>query len=179
VTDIPTYTVCALLRDDDPPQRWSGATWTTEAADAGMAVALCEMEARKEVSTDGRLICRGLALACVHPGNIDRAGVIWSATEEFTVGQVEYERDRHPLGLFTVCGLDRGTFCALHYWVEAHGPAMAYLEARELAEAAGRELLHAATHEGHVPRIDQFGYADPYVDNEAAMRLTAQDWRVL
>jgi hypothetical protein len=106
VTDIPTYTVCALLRDDDPPQRWSGATWTTEAADAGMAVALCEMEARKEVSTDGRLICRGLALACVHPGNIDRAGVIWSATEEFTVGQVEYERDRHPLGLFTVCGLD-------------------------------------------------------------------------
>jgi hypothetical protein len=169
------YTVCGLIVDQDPPEAWSGVTYGVQALDADGAVGFCQVEATGQPSDDGRLLSLGLAVACVHPGDVDRVGWIESAYEEVTVGDLE-DVDGGELLLFTVCGVDQATWRTLCYQGGAPHWLTAYVQARDAAERDGYRLLHAATHAGWVDRIVGFDWADPSVDGEAGMRQVAEGW---
>jgi hypothetical protein len=175
--DVHTYTVCGLIVDQDPPERWSGATYGVQALDADGAVGFCQVEATDQPSDDGRLLSLGLAVACVHVGDVDRAGRVDTAWEDVTVGDVETHGTGEVL-LWTVCGVDRRTFRTLCYQVEAAHWLTAYVAARDLAEGDGYRLLHAATHAGWVDRVEGLDWADPLAGGEAAMRQVAAEWGV-
>lgn len=175
------YTVCGLRVDSDPPEQWGGVCGTTEAVDADGAISFVDLDVRGDVSDDRRVTCLGLALACVHLGDIDVVGPLNRATMDLTVEEVRRERAR-CLDLapqeWTVCGVDRRTFAGLCYHVTAASWLLAYVEAYDLAGVDGCDLLYARTHPGHVARIVGYPYADPLATSEAAMRLRLDEWGV-
>lgn len=175
--DVIEYTVCGLLVDSDPPRLWSGGTWGVRALDVDGAVGFVRNDVVGKASDDGRLVVADLALACVHVGDVERVGRIATAHEIVTVGEL-WRHDRGEPLLFTVCGVDRGTWATLCYQVEAPHWLPAYVAARDMAADDGFELLHAATHPGWVERLEGFPYADPLSDSDAAMRLRADEWGV-
>lgn len=175
--EVYLYTVCGLLVDQDDPEHWSGGTFGVQALDGDGAVSLVAVDVEGQVSDDGRLTVAAFALACVHLGDVDRAGRVEVACEDVTVGDLAAVESGELL-LFTVCGVDRRTWRTLCYQVEGPHWLHAYVRARDMAARDGYTLLHAATHPGWVDRLEGFDWAEPAADGVAAMRQVAAEWGV-
>lgn len=176
------YTVCGLrvepaVRVED----WYGFSTVAEAEDAEGAFAFAEHDATGDIGDDGA-VCEGLALACVHVGDVPSVGSLAVATEHLTPENIQAERDRTwgaPYESFTICGIDRYTWRGLWYVKEARSWLLAFADAAATADVEGVRLLTARIHEGvHPPIGDVFGYADPYALDLGTMRITAAEtWR--
>lgn len=192
MTDLLTMTACGLyVVAGESPRAWSNFTWTIQVVDMpgrqedldAVSLATSELmtQAAQHNTTGQYTVPLDIAFAALHPGTV--------APVEFTgldyadpavPADVAEEDTGLPQQRWTVCGVFRETWRAAYFPVEAGGPLVAYLRAWEAARRKfGQYLLLAGVHQDWQPSRDAFGYADPWIRDEATMLAKARDeWGV-
>lgn len=179
------YTVAGLrVVRELPPEQWTcySAVAGTEQLpmdNADQAIDFVTNDATGDLSNDDPpMQCIGLALACVHVGDVPIVGDLTRAADRIFDGQVAAEQRRarnNPVDMFTVCGIDRRTFTTWSYGVRARSWLLAWVYACELAEDAGSDPLTARIHPGGHPRVGGYDYADRLATDTNMMRLVVTD----